>query len=309
MDPLSDILAILKPASHLTARIDVGGGSAIRFGNQPGTIKCHAVTAGACWLMVDGMEATVRLTAGDCIIVPSGRSFTLASDPTSKPAEARDVLAHARPGKVILHNGGGDFAIAGTRFEVDRRKAGILLETLPPLIHLHETEDRDAMRWCIAQMMNEIRAGRPGSMLAVRHLAHLMLLQAFRLHLSRQAGDRVGLLYALADPHLGKAIEAMHANPAHRWTLAELASRAGLSRSIFAQGFRARAGETPIRYLARWRMMLAAEQLAAGQDTLAEVASTSGYQSESAFNTAFKRIMGRSPRRYAHLEASSLAAP
>jgi hypothetical protein len=94
MDPLSDILAILKPESYLTAGLDAGGEWAIRFGNRPGTIKCHAVTAGACWLAVDGLEAPVRLTAGDCIILPSGRPFTLASDLTLAPTEAHDVLGN-----------------------------------------------------------------------------------------------------------------------------------------------------------------------------------------------------------------------
>ena len=218
MDPLSDILAILRPESFLTAGIDAGGEWAIRFDNRPGTIKCHAVTAGGGWLAVDGIGTPVRLTAGDCIILPSGRSFTLTSDPAVHAVKAQDVLAQVRPGDMILHNGGGDFAFIGTRFEVDSRKAGALLGTLPVLIHLHEAEDRDALRWYIAQMMTEMRDGRPGGTLAARHLAHLMLLQAFRLHLSRQASARVGLLYALADPHLGRAIEAMHANPAHRWT-------------------------------------------------------------------------------------------
>jgi AraC-like DNA-binding protein len=302
MDPLSDILAMLKPESYLTAGIDAGRAWAIRFHNQPGTIKCHAVTGGSGWLAVDGTEEPVHLKAGDCIILPSGRPFTLASDLGLAPAPAQDVLGDARPGDTIVHNGGGDFAFIGTRFEVDSRKAGALLGTLPTLIHLHEAEDRDALRWCIAQMMTEMRAGRPGGTLAARHLAHLMLLQAFRLHLARQASDRVGLLYAMADPQLGRAIEAMHANPAHRWTLAELAIHAGLSRSLFAQRFRERVGETPIGYLARWRMMLARERLMAGRESLATIAKAVGYDSENAFNTAFRRIIGCAPRRYARGE-------
>jgi AraC-like DNA-binding protein len=307
VDPLSEILSILKPESYLSAALDVGGAWALRFGNRPGTIKCHAVTAGACWLAVDGMDKAVRLTAGDCIILPSGCPFNLASDLTLHPVEAGDVLGNARPGDAVVHQGGGDFAFAGTRFDVDIRKAGALLGTLPPLIHLHLAEDRAAMRWCIQQMMTEMQSGRPGGALAARHLAHLMLLQAFRLHLSRQADDRVGLLYALADPKLGKAIEAMHLEPAHRWTLAELAGRAGLSRSIFAQRFRERVGETPIDYLTQWRMMLARDRLEGGRETLETIANAVGYESESAFNTAFKRVIGCSPRRYARAEASGFA--
>lgn len=309
MDPLSDILSILRPESYLTAGLDAGGDWAIRFNNRPGTIKCHAVTAGACWLAVDGMDVAVRLTAGDCIILPSGRSFVLASDLKLSPVEAHDVLGHARPGDVIVHNEGGGFAFAGTRFEVDGRKAGSLLGALPPLIHLHEAQERAATRWCIRQMMTEMRAGRPGGTLAARHLAHLMLLQAFRLHLSRQAEDRVGLLYALADPHLGRAIETMHGDPAHRWTLAELAARAGLSRSVFAQRFRERVGQTPIGYLTQWRMMLAKERLTSGGESLQVIANNLGYESENAFNTAFRRVVGRSPRRYARADVTALDRP
>lgn len=307
MDPLSEILAVLKPEGYLTATIDAGGEWAIRFENRRGTIKCHAVTVGECWLAVDGVEPPVCLTAGDCIILPRGRPFTLASDLGLNPAHARNLLADARPGDRIVHNGGGDFAFIGTRFEVDRAKAEPLLGTLPPLIHLHEADDRDAMRWCITQMMTEMQPDRSGGALAARHLAHLLLLQAFRLHLLRQASDRVGVLYALADPPLARAIEAIHADPAHRWTLAKLASRAGLSRSIFAQRFRVRVGETPIGYLAQWRMTLARERLRDTREPLGAIAAALGYDLENAFNTAFRRHTGCSPRRYARASALSAA--
>ncbi len=152
-------------------------------------------------------------------------------------------------------------------------------------------------------MMTEMRAGRPGGTLAARYLTHLMLLQTFRLHLARRASDRVGLLYALADPQLGRAIEAMHAYPAHLWTLAELADRAGLSRSIFAQRFHERIGETPIGYLTRWCMMLARDKLTVGREPLGTIAKARGYESENAFSTAFRRVIGCAPRRYARADA------
>ena len=99
----------------------------------------------------------------------------------------------------------------------------------------------------------------------------------------------------------------MHAHPARRWTLAELAALAGLSRSVFAQRFRERVGETPIGYLAQWRMMLARERLTAGREPLGKIAAALGYESENAFNTAFRRLTGCSPRRFARSEALSAA--
>lgn len=309
MDPLSDVLALLKPQSYLTSGFDAGGDWAVRFGNQAGTIKCYAVTRGTCWLKVDDVDDPARVAAGDCFVLPSGRSFVLASDLAVAPSAAQDVFAGARHGGVVVYQGGGAVFLAGTRFEVDGRKAQALLGMLPPIVHLEAAEDQAALRWSIERMMVEMRESKPGASLAAHHLAHMMLLQALRLYLSRQAGDQVGWFYALADPHLSTAIGAMHANPAHRWTLGELAARAGMSRSIFAQRFREKVGETPIAYLTRWRMMLAGERLANGRNPLAQTARALGYESENAFSTAFRRVMGCSPRRYARAEPGSSAAP
>lgn len=307
MDPLSDVLALLNPRDCLTAGFDAGGAWAVRFANGPGRIKCYAVISGTCLLVVDGAAADVTLTSGDCFVVPGGRPFLLASDPSLEPVLAADVFAGAQSGGRVVHNGGGGVFLAGTRFEVDGRAAQLLLGALPPVVHIEAAEDRAALSWCIDRMMAEMRGGRPGASLAAHHLAQLVLLQALRLHLARQAGDQVGWFYALADPRLSLAIGAVHAEPAHRWTLGELASRAGLSRSVFAQRFREKVGETPVAYLTRWRMLLAAQRLANGRETVAQAGRALGYASESAFNTAFRRVMGCSPRRYARPGPDSVA--
>lgn len=308
MDPLSDILTLLKPQSYLTACLDAGGDWALRSDSGAGVIKCYAVTGGACWLRVEGVRDDMPLHTGDCIILPAGAPFTLASDLSLLPVPAQNVLGQASPGGLVVHNGGGDFLMVGTRFVVDARKARALLGMLPNVLFIRGAEGQAALRWSIEQMMSEMRDGAPGSALASHHLAHLMLLQAFRLYLSRAISDQPAVLHALADPHLAKAIGAMHARPAYRWTLAELANQAGMSRSIFAQRFQQKVGETPIAYLTGWRMMLAAEHLAQGEERLAAIARSCGYESENAFNTAFKRLMGCSPGRYARLQRAPMAS-
>ena len=302
MDPLSDILTLLKPKSYITAGFDAGGAWAVRFAGQSGRIKCYAITRGQCWLSVDGVPDPTRLHTGDCFVLPGGRGFTLASDIDVEPLSARDVFAGAHCGVVVVHQGGGDVFLTGSRFDVDARKAGALLGSLPPLIHIEAADDQAALRWLIERMMEEARGGRAGASLAAHHLAQLMLLQALRLYLSTRRPEGVGWFFALGDPRLSSALEAIHADPGRRWTLEGLASLAGMSRSVFAQRFRETVGETPIAYLTRWRMLLAAEQLARGRDSLTETASSLGYESENAFNTAFKRIMGCSPRRYVRLQ-------
>ena len=126
----------------------------------------------------------------------------------------------------------------------------------------------------------------------------MMLVQALRLHLAEGLRGGVGWLFALADKQMSAAINAMHDDPAHRWTLQELAERAAMSRSTFALKFKETVGASPMEYLTRWRMLLARDKLGNSNDPVSVIALSLGYESESAFSTAFKRVMGCSPRQY-----------
>jgi AraC-like DNA-binding protein len=126
----------------------------------------------------------------------------------------------------------------------------------------------------------------------------MMLVQALRLHLAEGLRGGVGWLFALADKQMSAAITSMHDDPSHRWTLPELAKRAGMSRSTFAMKFKQTVGASPMDYLTRWRMLVAGDRLASSSDPISSVALSLGYESESAFSTAFKRVMGCSPRQY-----------
>lgn len=305
MDPLSEVLALLKPRSYITAGFDAGGDWALRLDDLRGRIKCYAIVRGGCWLSVEGLPEPVRLRAGDCFVLPSGRVATLGSAPDAEAVSASAVLDPDRSGEVVTYNGGGDVFMVGSRFEVNARHTEQLLGTLPPLIRVATSGGQARLRWAIELMMEELREGQPGASLMAQQLAQMMLVQALRQYLAQRPPGDVSWLSALADPKLGSALAALHADPAQRWTVEGLAERAGMSRSTFAERFRACTGETPMAYLARWRMLLAAERLLIGKDPLARIASALGYESEHAFNTAFKRVMGLPPRRY----AASVSAP
>ena len=133
------------------------------------------------------------------------------------------------------------------------------------------------------------RLRRSQQTVCVRHLAHLMLLQALRLHLAEGSAGGVGWLFALSDKHISAAIGAIHEAPAHRWTLQALAERAGMSRSTFALRFKETVGASPMEYVTRWRMLLAGDRLMHSSDPVSAIARSLGYESESAFSTAFKR--------------------
>jgi AraC-like DNA-binding protein len=297
MDPLSDVLSLLQPRSHVSADFDAGGDWSIRFGGNIG-IKCYAVVSGACLLSVDGVPDAVHLKGGDCFLLPAGRPFRLASDMALPAVDSSTVFPPARLGGVVTFNGGGDFFLVGSRFTLAGNHADILLGMLPPIVHIRKKSDQAALRWSVERMMQELREPQPGGALVAQHLAHMMLVQALRLHMAKGLRGGVGWLFALADKQMGAAINAMHADPGHGWTLQELAERAGMSRSSFALKFKETVGTPAMDYLSRWRMLLAADRMASSGDPISFIALSLGYVSESAFSTAFKRVMGCSPRQY-----------
>lgn len=308
MDPLSDVIALLKPQSFITVGFDAGGDWAMRHDGQGNSIKCYSVISGGCLLAVEEQEP-VSLQAGDCFVLPSGRPFVLASDLAVEPLHAPTVFGSARKGGVVTIGGGGGLYLVGSRFVMNGHHADLLLRTLPPVMHIEAADDQAALRWSMERMMGELRDERPGARLMAEHLSHMMLLGAMRTWLATGVRNEAGWFFALSDPRMATAIGAMHREPARDWTLAELAVAAGMSRSIFAQRFREKVGEAPIAYLTRWRMMLAADRLVSGRDPLAKTARDLGYGSENAFNTAFKRVMGCSPRRYARTEGERQDLP
>jgi AraC-like DNA-binding protein len=297
MDPLSDVLALLKPRSYASGGFGVSGRWAVQFPNYDG-IKCYAVISGQGWLSVEHIPDPVQLKAGDCFVLPSGRPFRLATDLTATPVDYRTFLSTAKLTHIPASDGSDDCFIAGGHFTFTRSHARILLDVLPPIVHIQKESDRAALRWCIERMTQEIHKPQPGSSLIAEHVAYMMLIQALRLHLAEGLKGGVGWLFALADKQMSAAITAIHDDPAHRWTLLELARRAGMSRSIFALKFKHKVGTSPMEYLTRWRMLLAADRLTNSRDSISEIAVSLGYESESAFSTAFKRVMGCSPRQY-----------
>ena len=307
MDPLSDILSLLRPRSTKVGGFEAGGDWCVRFDRYDG-IKCYAVDAGACWLAVEGIPDPVRLQAGDCYLLPRGRPFRVGSNLDLAPVDAASVFPAPIAGGIVRLNGGGDFSSVGGHFLLTGPNADLLRDVLPSIVHIRSESDRAAMRWSLERMRQELREPQPGGLLVAQHLADMMLVQALRLHLAEGLRGGVGWLFALADPRMRAAMEAMHGDPARRWMLQDLAERAGMSRSTFALRFKETAGVSPMEYLTRWRMMLAGDRLATSTDPVSAVAVSLGYDSESAFSTAFKRVMGCSPRQHGRSRRAALAA-
>jgi AraC-like DNA-binding protein len=308
MDPLSSILTLLKPRNYLAAGLEAGGDWAIQFPDQEDGIKTGAVVSGSCWLSVEGEPAPVHLNAGDCFLLPSGRPFRLGTDLERLPVDAIEVLAGPRKDGIVVHNGGRDFALVSTRFALSGSDASVLMRMLPPIVHIRDRSDQGVLRWMIERMMAELRDPRPGGSLIVEHLSQMMLVQTLRLHVTEGAAARVGWLFALADRQMNAVLTALHDDPSRRWTLEMLAACAGMSRSSFAVKFKETVGSTPMEYLLRWRMMLAGARLAHAKEPVSAIALSLGYESEAAFSTAFKRVIGCSPRQYGRMKSDNTLA-
>jgi AraC-like DNA-binding protein len=296
MDPLSDVLSLLKPRSYMSGGFDMGGEWAIRFPRHEG-IKCYALVSGQCWLCVEGLPDAVRVKSGDCFLLPHGRPFRLASDLALTPVDAHTLFQFPLNGTIRSINGGGDCFGVGGHFALTGN-AGILLGVLPPIVHIRKESDKATMHWSLDRMSQELREPQPGGFLVAQHLAYMILVQALRLYVAEGLKGGVGWLFALADKQMSAAISSMHGNPAHNWTVQELAAHTGMSRSTFALKFKETVGVSPIEYLTRWRMLLAGDRLTNSGDPISAIALSLGYESESAFSTAFKRVMGSSPRQY-----------
>jgi AraC-like DNA-binding protein len=306
MDPLSDVLSLLKLRTYVSGGFEAGGDWSVSFGQHEG-IKFYAIVSGECWLSVDGVPEPVHLTSGDCFMLPRGRPFRLASDLGLTSVDAMTIFRAAKDGGITSFNGGRDFLSVGGHFALTGDHAGVLSGVLPPIVHIRRESDKAALRWCVERMRQELREPQPGGFLVAQQLATMMLVQGLRLHLTDAAKDakdakdakaRVGWLFALADKRMAAAISAMHDDPSRRWTLQSLAERAGMSRTVFTLKFKETAGVSPMDYLTRWRMLLAGDRLTNSGAPVSSIAQSLGYESESAFSTAFKRVMGCSPRQY-----------
>jgi len=297
MDPLSEVLSLLKLKTFVSGGFVVDEKSGIQFRKHEG-LKCYAVVRGSCWLAVEGVTDAVLMEEGDCILLPRGRPFCLATDLSSPRVDFSHEMAERKSDTAIFSDAARGCSILGGYFLMIGGHSEILLNALPPIVHIRKESNKAVMRWSLECLREELRNPQPGGSLVAQQLAYIMLVQALRLYLQSEVTKGVGWLFALADPQMRIAITCMHDEPEHPWTLQELAHRVGMSRTVFAQRFKGRVGMTSMEYLSRWRMLLASDRLNTSDEPVSKIAWSIGYETESAFGKAFKRVLGCSPREH-----------
>ena len=300
MDPLTQTIALLRPRALLWKQLEAIGDWALRFPRNEGVAFC-VVAAGRCVLQVADRKPCV-LGEGDFLLLTAPPAWTLGETETAVPINLDELPSGPDMRTTFLGRGrmGPVTRLLGGHFRFDGANAALLKGLLPAIVTIQFPEaGARRLRGVLDLIGDEAASDRPGRTLVLDRLLEIMLVEAIRHGAARAAEHRQGLLTGLADPQIAAALRALHADVRRRWTIAQLAAIAGMSRSVFADRFCRVVGLPPMSYLLRWRMALAKDALRFGDDPLAEIAFACGYQSVSAFSAAFSRTIGCPPSRYA----------
>lgn len=248
-------------------------------------------------------QERVELQAGDIVIIPHGDAHDIQSGPSSRTVDGESELQRIfeQGLKLSRHGGGGDVTRFICGFMVCEPKLGrMFLSGLPPVFKVNIRAE-DSGRWLensIRYSIAEANSGGAGADAVLAKLCEALFVETLRRYATQSPERRTGWLAGARDPEIGKVLALMHREPAEQWTVAELARRVGLSRSVLSDRFRQYLGDSPVAYLTRWRLHRGAQMLSATNYSVAQIASEVGYDSEPAFNRAFKRHFGSPPARY-----------
>jgi len=265
-------------------------------------IVYHLLTEGhASARLLDGPR--IPLVAGDIVIFPHGDAHLLENGPSVKSVDmAKEIARIVSQGlKLSRQGGGGEITKFVCGFMAcEPRLSQVFLSGLPAVFKVSIRNDASG-RWLensIRFSVDEADASRAGGEAVLAKLSEVLFVETLRTYIAHLPPEQTGWLAGARDPEVGRSLALMHRNPAQPWTIASLAKEAGVSRSVLAERFRYFLNEPPMAYLTRWRLQLGAQMLVSTSYSVAQIASEVGYESEAAFNRAFKREFDNPPARF-----------
>lgn len=289
-DLLSSIFMRMRLKASIQNVFDAGGRWAIEVPVHRG-IKIHTILKGRCWISLADDPTPRELVEGDCYLLPRGNAFLMSSDPTGSVAEIAPAMVLRRNEGITQLNGGGDFLGNGLFFDFASPFADILFQSLPSLIVVPgATSQATELQVNMRRFASEFRGTQMGRSLILNQLAPVILVDLLRTYFTETPGNP-SWFGAASESELSRVLSLMHTDYAHRWTLDDLASEIGMSRSKLAARFKIAVGIAPMEYLCRWRMEIARDLLRDEGKSLSEVSHLVGYDSESAFSSAFLRVL------------------
>jgi len=264
-------------------------------------IEFHHITEGTAYVRVG--DETTPLAAGDIVMMPHGDAHEMGAGVGGHPICGEDALPALWSGRIKLASFGGGGETTGLvcgYLACDGELLKPVLAGLPRVVRVNIRTDPSG-HWLdnmLRHAVSQAAASTPGSDVILAHLAEVLFTEVLRRYLLTLPEGRTGWLAGAGDPAIGRALAALHRDPAFDWTLDLLAQEANISRSALTEKFTRIIGQAPMAYLTDWRLELGAEALRATSRSVQRVALDSGYESEAAFNRAFKRRFSVPPARY-----------
>jgi AraC-like DNA-binding protein len=298
MDILAEVLDRVRLGGTLLFHFELGRPWSLGLAQRPYALF-HYLSRGSATLALEQGEE-LRMTEGDFVVLTRGEPHVLYSDSRTKPSLIVDL--HRPPAHlgVVRHGGGAkpfSTMICGN-FTVARPSRGSVLELLPPVLLLKPAEDGGWLEAILQRMVSESALERPGQGVALSRLTEVLFVEVLRSWIKSLGPGEGGWLGAMADPHIGAALQLIHEQPDRPWTLEDLGRRVGLGRSTFSARFTKLAGQSMYRYLIARRMTEAAFLLETTDEGIARIATRVGYETAAAFSKLFHRHHGLSPGRY-----------
>jgi AraC-like DNA-binding protein len=322
MDVLSEVLKVVKLTGAVFYNVEFSAPWSVWSAESktiaqhlaPGArhlIVYHLVTEGSAWA---GLESgpRVKLTPGDIVVFPHGDPHVMGNGSPARVLDNDEEMEwiRLRGLEVARVGGGGEITKVICGYMSCEPELGrMLLGALPPLLKVNIRNDTSG-QWLensIRFSVDQAASSTPGAEVVLAKLSEVLFIETLRRYVATIPAGESGWLSGARDAEVGKALALLHRQTAHPWTIAELADQVGVSRSVLAERFRQFVGEPPIAYLTKWRLHLAARALTTTSHSVAEIGMEVGYDSEAAFNRAFKRQFGHPPARYRKLKLPAAA--
>lgn len=323
MDVLSDVLRVVRLTGSIffTANLNDpwsidSPSSEIIIRHMPQKAEClslfHIITKGQCWFTPENSK-TFKLSKGSVVIFPHACAHIMSSNPSLHPVPLLDVLKFEEIKGLpkVEYGGAGDKTQFVCGYLMCDQRFNPMLGAIPEVIILRKETGEEKLPvesagvipvkqggWLdstIQHLVGEVQQGEVGSFTLVTRLTELMYIEVLRRYMQRLPEKSQGWLAALRDHQVGRALRFLHAHLEDKWNVEKLAGEVGVSRSAFARRFTDLLGESPMRYLTGWRMQLAKSMLLRPEMNLSMIAQKIGYDSDYAFNRAFKRYVGEPP--------------
>ena len=336
MDVLSDVLRVVRLSGALFFTAEFSAPWALESPDQAllaavlPNAEClalfHVLVEGECWVETTG-HPTVHIHSGDVIIYPHSHPHIMRSAPGVRSIPINKVLPTGTSDELLQlsYGGGGNKSRFLCGYLGCDQRFAPLIGALPTMLLVRSRNGQTAVEgirggtksadvrtsvgtWLsttLGYTIHEAASSRPGNAAMLGRLTEIMFLDIVREYMQQLPPGQTGWLAGLQDPHVGKALRLMHAEPGRRWTVEQIAREAGTSRSALAERFTELLGEAPMHYLATWRIHLARQLLCEPARSIPDIAVRVGYESEAAFSRAFKRLVGTPPAAWGRAAAKA----